>query len=40
MKLVEEPVESRRNKDADAREKRQAAEQRVATGENLAAIGL
>ena len=40
MKLVEEPVERRRKNDSEAREERQAAEQRVATGKNLAAIGL
>ena len=40
MELVEEPVEGRRNNDAETREERQAAEQRVTAGKNLAAIGL
>jgi hypothetical protein len=40
MKLMEEPVEGRRNNDAETREERQAAEQRVAAGENFPTVGL
>ena len=40
IKLVEEPVEGRRNNDAKTREERQAAKQCVTAGKNLAPVSL